>query len=94
MRQIQLIEITPKELQTIIAEGIEKKLEELKQHLQKKDPVTYLTRKQVSEMFQIDISSVHNWTKKGTLQAYQIGGRVYYKLSEIENAIVVLNKVI
>ena len=43
-------------------------------------------------MLQIDLSSVHNWTKKGTLTAYQIGGRVYYKRVEIETAIVQLNK--
>lgn len=44
-----------------------------------------LTRRQVSDLLSIDLSTVHNWTKKGILPAYRLGGRVYFKLSDIEN---------
>jgi hypothetical protein len=43
-------------------------------------------------MLKIDLSSVHNWTKKGILTSYQIGGRVYYKRAEVESAIIELKK--
>ena len=43
-------------------------------------------------MLKIDLSSLHNWKKRGILQAYQIGGRVYYKRDEVELAIVKLKK--
>ncbi len=46
------------------------------------DPV-FLTRKQVAEMFHCDISTVHNWTKKGKLTPYLKGRRVYYKRDEV-----------
>ena len=42
-------------------------------------------------MLKCDLSSVHNWTKAGILKLYGLGGRKYYKLSEIELAIVPLS---
>lgn len=79
----------PPEFKTDI-EFIKSELTSLKIELQPKTPTKYLTRQEVAEMFQIDLSTVHNWTKKGRLISYGIGGRVYYKRSEIENAIVKL----
>lgn len=52
----------------------------------------YLTREDVAKLLQINVSSVFNWTKKGTLKSYQLEGRVYYKLAEIESAMVELKK--
>jgi hypothetical protein len=53
----------------------------------------YLTRREVSEMLKCDISTVHSWIKRKILKAYGIGNRVYYKLSEIEAAMMPLNNV-
>jgi hypothetical protein len=91
MSQIQFIQITPEQLQNAIIEGVKLQLEEFKKYFVPKEPNRYLTRQDVADMLQIDLSSVHNWTKKGTLKSYQISGRVYYKLDEVENAIVKLN---
>ena len=52
----------------------------------------YLTREEVSKLLTICLSTIHNWTKKGILQAYQIGGRVYFKASEIESSMIKLEK--
>lgn len=73
-------------------EFIKTELKELKKHFQPKEPNEYLSRLEVSSMLKIDLSSVHNWTKKGILISYQIGGRVYYKRQEVENGIVELKK--
>lgn len=84
-------------------EAIDKKMSELEKHLldikklvntpPSEEPETkYLTRQDVADMLKIDLSSVHNWTNKSILKAYQLGGRVYYKLHEIEAAIVELKK--
>ena len=83
--QLQL----PEEYQSDI-DLIKSQLKDLKKHFQPKEPNEYLTRVEVAEMLKIDLSSVHNWTKKGILISYQIGGRVYYKRAEVENAIVEL----
>jgi hypothetical protein len=92
MQNIQFIQVTPEQLQNAIIEGVKLHLEEFKKHFVPKEPNRYLTRQDLADMLQIDLSSVHNWTKKGTLTSYQISGRVYYKLDEVENAIVKLNK--
>ena len=92
MQTVQFIQVTPEQLQDAIIEGVKTQLQDLKKHFQPKEPNKYLTRVEVSEMLKIDLSSVHNWTKKVILISYQIGGRVYYKLKEVEDAIVKLKK--
>lgn len=56
---------------------------------QKKDVL--LTREEVSKFFKCDLSTIHNWTKKGRLKSYGINGRVYYKYDEIQSALIALN---
>ena len=73
-------------------EYIKNEIVNIKKSFQPKEPTEFLTRQEVSSLLKIDLSSVHNWTKKKILQSYQIGGRVYYKRSEVENAIIKLNK--
>lgn len=92
MSSVQFISITPEQLQNAIIEGVKLQLEDLKTNFQPKEPNTYLTRSDVAQMLKIDLSSVHNWTRKGVLKSYQISGRVYYKLAEIEASIVELKK--
>ena len=92
MKTVQFIQVTPQQLQDAIIEGVNFKLEDLKKNFQPKEPNEYLSRNDVAEMLKIDLSTVHNWTKKGILQSYQIGGRVYYKRKEVDNAIVKLKK--
>lgn len=86
-KTIQFIQVTPEQLQETIIKGVKSQLEELKKHFQPKEPNEYLTRSEVSDLLKIDESTVHNWRKKNILTAYQIGGRVFYKRKEIENAI-------
>jgi len=73
-------------------EDLKKQIDDLKKNFQPKEPNEYLTRNNVAEMLSIDLSTVHNYTKRKILQAYQIGGRVFYKRQEVENAIVKLIK--
>lgn len=92
METVQFIQVTPEQLQDAILEGVKRQLDDLKKNFEPKTPNEYLTRNEVSEMLSVDLSTVHNYTKKGILQAYQIGGRVYYKRTEVENSIVKLRK--
>ena len=89
MQKIQLE--LPQDFQADI-QFIKSEIKDLKKNFQPKEPIEYLTRGEVAELLKIDLSSVHNWTKKGILTSYQIGGRVYYKRAEIENSIVKLKK--
>lgn len=82
---------TPEQLTEAILKGVEEKFNQLKEQFQPKEPTIYLTRNEVKELLHIDLSTVHNWTKKGKLQAYGISNRIYYKRHEVEQAIQPLN---
>ena len=92
MKQIQLVGITPEENNLPIFNYIDKKFDELKKFYQPKEPTKYLTRQEVAEMLSVDLSTVHNMTKKGVLQKYQISGRILYVRDEVQNSIIKLNR--
>lgn len=73
-------------------ESLQSQLTDLKQNLQPKAPTEYLTRNEVAEMLKCDLSTIHNWTKKGKLIPYGLGNRVYYKRSEVEAVLVPIGK--
>jgi len=72
-------------------EELLKQFENLKNQLQPKTSTDLLTRNQVADMFMVNLSTIHNWTKRKTLKSYGVEGRVYYKRCEVEQAIVKLN---
>jgi len=93
MSTIQFIQVTPEQLQDAILKGVKIQLEELKKFYQPKEPTRYVTRQYVAdEMLHCNISTVHNLTSRGILKKYGIGGKVLYVRSQVENAIINLNK--
>lgn len=50
-------------------------------------PLNYITRRDVATLFHVTLTTVHDWTRKGILQAYKVGNRVFYKRVEVENAL-------
>ncbi|CAA0242297.1 DNA-binding protein [Tenacibaculum maritimum] len=86
------IEFNTEQLRNEIIEGIKPQLDELKNHLQPKEPTEYLTRQETADLLKVDLSTIWNWTKQSKLVAYSIGSRVYYKRSEVESSIIKLNK--
>jgi hypothetical protein len=87
----QLHNLSPEQLGKLFDEVITSKFNDLKKHFQPTTPTEYLSRQEVAQMLKINLSTVHNMSVKGILQKYQISGRVLYKRSEVENAIVKLN---
>ena len=81
----QLHNLSPEQLGNLFDEVITSKFNDLKKHFEPKTPTEFLSRQEVAQMLKINLSTVHNWTKNGTLQAFQIGGRVFYKRELVEN---------
>jgi excisionase family DNA binding protein len=50
----------------------------------------YLTRSDVASLFKISLVTVYQWTQSGVLRAYRLGSRVYFKRSEIEASLTVI----
>ncbi len=89
---VQFIQYTPEQLQTEISNGVKIQLQEFLQHFKPVQPAEYLTRQQVAKMFDVDLSTVHNWCKSGKLKPLGIGSRVYFLRTDIEACLIPLNK--
>lgn len=90
MHQIHFIGVTPQELREDINNDVKRQLDELKQSFQPKTPEELLTRSEAAELLKINLSTLYHWTKKGKLKSYGLSGKVYYKRSEVESALIQL----
>ena len=91
MQSIQFISVTPEQLQSEIANGVKVILDNFLEHYKPVQPAEYLTRQRVAEMFDVDLSTIHNWSKSGKLKPLGIGSRVYFLRSEVEASVKPLN---
>jgi hypothetical protein len=92
MNAIQITQFTPNELKSLLMEGVQQVVNQIREEFQPKTPTEYLTRKQVAKMLDINLTTLNNWTNKGVLISYGIQGRVYYKRDEVEKAIIKLEQ--
>ena len=88
---IQFIQVTPEQLQTEISAGVKHQLDTFLKHFTPKQPNDYLTRQEVAQMFNVDLSTIHNWCKSKKLNPLGLGSRVYFLRSEIEASLKPLN---
>ena len=89
-KTIQFLQTTPEQLQEAIVNGIKDQLRAFKSSLSNQTSDELLTRYEVAEMLKISIGTVHNWVNQGILKRYGIGNKVYFKKSEVENALIEL----
>jgi excisionase family DNA binding protein len=47
----------------------------------------YLTRGEVSKYLQISLPTLHSYVKQGLIKSYRIGGKVRFKLEEVDQAL-------
>lgn len=74
--------------------GIEKKLNNLlSRENVSENKEELLTRDQTCELLSINSSTLWHWTNKAKVKAYGIGGKRYYKRSELIEEMVQLNKI-
>ncbi len=91
MAQVQFIQYSPEQLKSEINEGVKIQLQEFLKHFTLKQPNEYLTRQEVAQMLNVDLSTIHNWCKSKKLNPLGIGSRVYFLRSEIEASLKPLN---
>lgn len=90
MKQVQFIQYTPQQLKEEIGEEIKKQFDVFLKQYVPKSSEQYLTRKEVSDLLKINLSTVHLWSKKGVLNRHAIGSRIYYLRSDIEAKLIPL----
>ncbi len=74
-------------------EALESKIDSLpfSNRTNSEEQTDLLTRKETADLLQINLATLHRWTKKGKLKSYGISNRIYYKRSEILNSIKSIN---
>jgi hypothetical protein len=92
MKSVQFIQLSPETDLIAIFEGVKLQFDDLKKHFQLKEPTEFLTRQEVAKMLKVDISTIHNWSKRGILKPVGIGARVYFRREDLNNSIVELKK--
>jgi hypothetical protein len=83
MDKQRLIDLDINEYQELIDQIIDKKIASLVISREREEEL--LTRREVIKRLKIAPSTLSDYTKKGILNAYNIGHRVYYRWSEILN---------
>jgi hypothetical protein len=92
MSAIQFVATSPQDLKNEITADVKVILDEFLKHFKPVQPAEYLTRQQVAQMFDVDLSTIHNWSKSGKLKPLGIGSRVYFLRTDIEACLIPLNQ--
>lgn len=92
METIQFIGLSPEDLIIKIKEEltpiiINEIVGKLSSEFQPKQPDEYFTRAEVCRLLSVNQSTLYRWCKAGIIPSYSLGGRVYFKCSEIEEII-------
>lgn len=87
---IQFIATTPEKLKNDIVKELTDKIKDIVGEREDHDKL--LTREEAAEFLSINLTTLGVWTKNKTLKAYGMHKRVYYKKSELLEALIPLNK--
>ena len=89
----QLHNITPEELKQSIIHEIRIELKEMSKKFQPVRPPEYVTRKEAAKILKVSLVTIHDWNKKRILKPYRLGNLIRYKRSELDKALIDINKV-
>lgn len=77
--------LTIEELSAIIKNAVRKEL--LSLDLSSNQTEILLTRKETADKLKISLVTLNDWTRRGLIKSYLIGGRVLYKEHELMEAV-------
>jgi predicted DNA-binding transcriptional regulator AlpA len=79
-----LIRYAEKQTETIL-KGVKDQLAELKKELAPKEPEELLKPAKVSELFQVSLTTIYEWSKPevGLLKPFKMGNRTFFLRSQI-----------
>lgn len=90
METINFVGITPDNfLNELVSKVKTALLSDLEKSLKDNEPNRYYTAEQICERFSITKPTIHEYRKRNIIKSYRLGSRVYYRLDEIENAMII-----
>jgi hypothetical protein len=89
MENVILTSFSKEELQALINEAIERVNlnSKEKENTKEEKGDKLLTRNETAALLKITLVTLSDWSKRGIIQPYYLGGRVYYKEKEIINSL-------
>lgn len=84
-----LFEMEPKQVMRLF-KGLQKQIADLNTKLEEKKPIEWVPRAKVAKMFEISLVTVHRWSVEGKIKPYAIGGKIYYKRHELDEALIAM----
>ena len=78
---------TPDALATLIANRVKIEIAAIREKPVESDNETLLTRTEAKDFLSVDLSTLHLWGKQGRIPVYKIANRIYYKKSELLQAL-------
>lgn len=93
METLQITQTTPEKLVDLITKSVSRQLQTFKQELELESSNNdLLSIEETCELLQINKTTLYHWSKAGKVIIYGIGGRRYYKRSEILKSLIALKK--
>ncbi|QOW11374.1 helix-turn-helix domain-containing protein [Kaistella flava (ex Peng et al. 2021)] len=90
MEQINFVGIEPTALISEIVGKIKSELlADLTKTFNDNQPNRYYSAQDICERFGISKPTIHEWRKRGILKTYKLGSRVYYRMDDIEKAMII-----
>jgi excisionase family DNA binding protein len=84
--------VTPPELKEDIINDVRAELKTLAKNFQPVIPPEYLTRQETATILKVSVVTLSDWNKKGVLNPYRLGNLIRYKRTEIDQALIQINK--
>ena len=92
MDKLVISQFSKEELQEILLKPILGRIEKIETDFEKSNIDLVFTREQTAKRFNVDLSTLHRWTRQGKIVAHAIGSRIYYKESSIKGALIKIKK--
>lgn len=87
-----LIITSPEDLEILISQATIKAVKDALVDFQKGNDTDLkpelFTRKEACKALKISLPTLRDWTKRGLLKSFTLGGRIYYKSEELEKALI------
>ena len=90
MTKNEHVQMSAQKLEQLIKEVIKDSLADYQGLIGGEGPLDFVNREEVMRLLKISPSTLHNWSRQGKIRPYGIGGRVYFRRSEIEQSMIPL----
>lgn len=89
---IQLININPDQFKEQLAIAVKNELASVLAKFEPNHPERLLTRKETAKFFSCSLLTIDKWSSQGKIQPYQMGSLIYFKYSELMDALQTLQR--